>query len=148
LPDSQSYCPNTAANTTWEARLRTLGNAFGAGLRGKAGERWDLSADLQYFRDRAEQKINALSPGAAPADVLPNIKYDRITLRLFGTYTLDKTSKIRLTAIYDHFKTDDWTWTNYVYGNGATPSSDGTTVRQDPTQNVGFLGLSYIYTFR
>ena len=149
IPTSQSYCPNTAANTTWDARLRTVGDAFGVGLRGKAGDRWDLGADLQYFRDRSEQLVTVLSPGAAPADSFPDIHYDRITLRMFGTYKIDKSSSLRLQFIHDHFKTDDWTWTNYVYGNGTTPAAtDGTTVRQVPIQNVDFIGFSYLYKFQ
>ena len=88
-------------------------------------------------------------PGAAPADTFPNINYDRFTLKLYGNYRMDKTSTLRLSFIHDRFKTDDWTWTTFVYGNGANPAlTDGTTVRQQPTQNVSFIGLSYLYSFR
>ena len=149
LPDSNSFCPNTAANENWDARLRTLGDGMGFGIRGKPSEKWDIGADLQYFRDRVEQRINVTSPGAAPADSFPNINYDRFTLKLYGNYRMDKTSTIRLTWIHDRFKTDDWTWTNFVYGSGANPATtDGTTVRQQPTQNVSFIGVSYLYSFR
>ncbi|MGH8764946.1 MAG: MtrB/PioB family decaheme-associated outer membrane protein [Burkholderiales bacterium] len=149
LADSQSYCPNTAANESWDGRLRTLGDAVGFGLRGKPNDHWELGANLQYYRDRSEQRINVLSPGAAAADSFPNSNQDRFTLNLYSNYKIDKSSKIRLSFIHDRFKTDDWTWTSFVYGSGANPAAtDGTTISQQPVQNVSFIGLSYLYSFR
>jgi len=149
IPTSSTFCPNTAANETWQADLRDIGDAYGVGLRGKASAALDLGADLQYFRDRAHEAVTVLSPGAAAAPAIPVIHTSRITLRLTGRYALDKVSGIRVMYTRDHFKTDDWTWSTYVYGQTPNPSAtDGTTLRQAPTQNVDFIGVSYYYGFR
>ena len=37
--------------------------------------------------------------------------------------------------IHDQYKTDDWTWQNWVY-------NDGTTITQDPNQKVDFFGVA------
>jgi hypothetical protein len=42
---------------------------------------------------------------------------------------------------FDQYRTDDWTWANWVY-------TDGTTVTQDPNQKVHFIGVSYYYRFQ
>ena len=48
---------------------------------------------------------------------------------------------MRVQYIYDRFKTDDFTWTNWVY-------TDGTRVLQNATQTVHFIGVSGYYEFR
>jgi len=47
----------------------------------------------------------------------------------------------RFNYIYNHFKTNDWTWNTFTYG-------DGTTVTQNPNQVVNFFGVSYYLTWQ
>lgn len=133
-------CPNTAASPLWEANLRNLSDAIGLGLKGKPSGVLEIGADLQYSKERNEFRQTAAVP-AAIGTPLPDVHYDRTTLRLYGKYALQKNAGLRLQYVYDRFKTDDFTWTTWVY-------TDGTTVRQDPLQRVHFIGASYYYEFR
>ena len=66
---------------------------------------------------------------------------------LKGSYALNKASGVRLMYVYDRFKTDDWYWT--VYPAGTTYAyADGTSVTEDPDQEVHFIGVSYYHRFR
>lgn len=138
-------CPNLAADPIWEARLRNAGTAFGLGLRGKAGPRIELETELSHAKDRGEfDQIPQV--GTLPVAPIPDVTYKVTTFKLKGSYALTKVSGLRLQYVYDRFKTDDWYWT--VFPAGTTFAyGDGTTVRQDPDQEVHFVGVSYYYRF-
>lgn len=131
-------CANVALQALWEARLRNVGTAYGIGLRGKAGSRIELESELSHAKDRGEFLQLAT---AAVAPTIPDVNYKVTTFKLRGSYALTKTSGLRLQYVYDRFKTDDWYWTNFTYG-------DGTTVTQDPDQEVHFVGVAYYYRFQ
>lgn len=131
-------CANSAAQPLWEAKLRNLGTAVGLGLRGKVSPSIELEADVSHTKDRGEFLQTAT---AVVAPTVPDVNYKVTTLRLRGSYALTKASSVRLQYIYDHFKTDDWYWTSFTYG-------DGTTVTQDPDQEVHFIGVAYQYRFQ
>lgn len=133
-------CPNTAASPLWEANLRNLSGALGLGLKGKPSGVLEIGADLQFSKERNEYRQTASVPPALGTP-LPDVHYDRTTLRLHGKYALQKNAGLRLQYVFDRFKTDDFTWTSWAY-------TDGTTVRQDPVQRVHFIGVSYYYEFR
>lgn len=123
--------------TTWQAQLSSVGNALGFGVRGKASSRIQIGADLQYQKDVNKYGVTSLSPATGS---LPDI-YNKLTsLKLFGIYALQKNSSIRLDYVFDHRKSDDWTYQNWTY-------ADGTTVSQNSNQKVQFIGISYIYKF-
>jgi Putative outer membrane beta-barrel porin, MtrB/PioB len=67
------------------------------------------------------------------------------SLKLYGTYALNRQSGVRLDDIYDQYKTDDWTWSRWSYTDAAP---GGTTVTQDPNQKVNFVGVSYYDRFQ
>jgi len=52
-----------------------------------------------------------------------------------------KNTGVRLDYIFDRFKTDDWTWPTWTF-------ADGTTLTQNPSQKINFLGVSYYYKFQ
>jgi MtrB/PioB family decaheme-associated outer membrane protein len=119
---------------TWQANLRNKGQAVGLGVRGKPTGALEVGADVQYGRDSNAYNLNAVLP---PAALLPEINTNRTTMRLHGQYTIQKNLSVRLDLVYDRFKTNDWTWTNWVY-------SDGTTAT-NPNTSSTFLGISLIY---
>ena len=119
---------------TWRANLRNKGQAYGLGVRGKPTGVLDVGADLQYGKDSNDYNLNAVLP---PAALLPDIDTKRTTVRLYGQYAMQKNLSVRLDVIHDRFKTNDWTWTNWVY-------NDGSTARNPNTQST-FLGVSVIY---
>jgi len=130
----------TAANgaviplQNWEAQLRNKGEAFGLGVRGRINEKINLGADLQYANDSNVYNLNAVIPASA---LLPEINTRRTTLRLFGEYTLQKNLSLRLDLIHDQFKTNDWTWSGFVY-------TDGTTAI-NPNTSSTLVGFSVVY---
>lgn len=139
-------CPNTAADPIWDARLRNLGTAFGLGLRGKASSRISLEAEFSHAKDRGEFEQVA-RVGALPAVPVPDVTYKVTTFKLRGSYALNKSSGVRLMYLYDRIKTDDWYWT--VFPAGTTYAyADGTTVTQNPDEEVHFIGVSYYYRFQ
>jgi hypothetical protein len=133
-------CPNTGANPIWQANLRTVGNAIGAGVNGKPTGKVELQATFQLSNDRGEFNNGPAPTGVAPpVTLVPDTKYNHSVTRLTGKYALEKKSGVRLTWIHDRFSTNDWTW-GYTY-------ADGTTVQPNSQQTVNFFGASYYYNF-
>ena len=108
-------------------------------MRGKPAGKVEIGADLSYSDIRDEYQQQTLV--GAPVSSLPNINTTLTRLNLFGRYALQKTSGVRLDYIYDRYKTDDWTWSNWMY-------ADGTRITQDPDQTVNFFGVSYYYRWQ
>jgi hypothetical protein len=123
----------------------TRGSSQTAGLavKGKIGSKVDVGADFLTSRDRSTftNQVNGVS---LAANYLPDINYTVDRVKLFGNYSLDKSSDIRFDAIYQHYHTDDWQW-----GYNGIPFlfSDNTTISQPMTQNFGFVSARYIYKF-
>jgi len=129
----------------WDAKLDTSGAAVGLGLRGTPRDDVKVGVDLKYAYDRNEQDI-VDRDGADTLDTLPDIHYKLWSLRLFSDYAVDPNSTVRLDVVYEQRKTNDWTWQEL---NGDPwDYSDGTTVIQDPNENVVFVGVSYRYVWR
>jgi hypothetical protein len=82
---------------------------------------------------------------AVPAGGLPDVVYKRTELRLFGTYGWTERSTIRFDAGYQRLTYEDW---GFAYGGTPFLYSDNTTIYIKPSQNVGYLGLSYIYSWK
>jgi len=129
-----------AGATTWGANIKNDSDTFGLGMHGKPMTRLEIGADLQYSRIADKFALFNISgpPTAAP---LPDINTRITTLKLFAKYALRKNMGVRFDYIHDRFKTDDWTWTNFVY-------SDGTQVIQNPNQIVNFFGMSVYYSWQ
>jgi MtrB/PioB family decaheme-associated outer membrane protein len=124
----------------------------GIGFNGKAGEKLKLGGLLSYISNE-DKYAQTLGADAAPGSVqllavtggLPDILYRRTELRLYGTYALGERSALRVDAAYQRLTYDDWA---FAYGGTPFLYSDNTTVYLQPDQNVGYLGFSYIYSFR
>ena len=73
---------------------------------------------------------------------LPDIVFRQTTLKLFGKYTLDKQSAVRLEIGHQRSTWTDWAWnyngTPFVY-------SDGTIINRRQVQKVSFLAVRYTY---
>jgi MtrB/PioB family decaheme-associated outer membrane protein len=129
----------TTPTNPWASSLLNNAWAYGLGVRGKPSARWDIGIDLSHSDIVDAYRQWALAgPAVAP---LPDVFTRQSTARLFGIYALDKNSSIRFDYVYDRFSTNDWTWASWTY-------SDGTFLSQKPTQNVNFIGVTYIYRFR
>ncbi len=129
----------TSAGQLWAAALRSLGESFGLGLRGKPYARLEIGADLSHSDIDDEYRQQAIT--GAPITSLPDVNTQLTRVNLYAKYGLQKNSGVRLDYVYDRVKTDDWTWTTWTY-------TDGTTLTQAPVQKVNFLGVSYYYRFQ
>ena len=141
---TRNTCEATNAQPVWGADLKNISDAFGLGLVAKVTAKIDLTADLAYSKVKDEMGLESIAPTNSTAvTVLPDTNTKITTLKLAANYALQRNSAVRLTYVYDKYETDDWTWAYWNY----TPAEGGTTVRQDPKQEVSFLGLSYYYRF-
>jgi MtrB/PioB family decaheme-associated outer membrane protein len=124
----------------------------GIGFNGKPSEKLTLGGLLSYISNE-DKYAQTLGPTAAPGSPqllavtggLPDVLYRRTELRLYGTYALRERSTLRVDAAYQRLTYDDW---GFAYGGTPFLYSDNTTVYLQPDQNVGYLGVSYIYSFR
>jgi MtrB/PioB family decaheme-associated outer membrane protein len=132
-------CPAAGANPVWQATLKNLSNNLGLGMRGKPAGRLEVGADLSYSDIKDEYQQEALVGN--PIASLPDISTKLTRINLFGKYALQKNSGVRLDYIYDRYKTDDWTWSTWMY-------ADGTRITQDPNQTVNFFGVTYYYRWQ
>lgn len=126
--------------------------AFGLGVAGKPGEKLEVGGGLSFINDKNVYD-QSLDPGAslntalllAATGGLPEIVFRRTELRLFGRYALSRASALRLDGIHQRTKFDDW---SYGYNGVPFTYSDNTTLTLQPQQNVTFVGVTYIYSWR
>ena len=150
-------------STGYVADLRNRSEAFGVSLAGQATTRLQVGANFTYVNDinkygaaaatgTAGDRLTGLTgtqPSAtnlAQAAVgLPDVVFRKTIISLYGQYTLDNRSDIRLDLAHQKAKYDDWVW-----GIPGAPFvfSDNTTVKQQIDQTVSFVGVTYIYKFR
>lgn len=143
----QASAPNTLAtagattpiSNIWAASLSSKTNAVGIGMRGKISARFSVGADLSH--SDIVDKYQQYAIGTITVASLPNVSTKLTSVKLHGHYSLDKRSTLRVDYVYDRYKSNDWTWSNFTY-------LDGTQLTQSPSQSVNFIGVSYIYKFR
>ena len=124
----------------------------GVGFNGKIDAKWQVGGTLSYMSnvDKYEQTLVANpAPGSAEllgaAGGLPDIAFRRTDFRLFGNYAMSERSALRLDAVYQRYYYNDWAF-NY----SGTPFlySDNTTLYLQPSQSVGYLGVTYTYAWK
>jgi len=124
----------------------------GIGVNGKVSEKLKLGGLLSYINntDTYSQGLDA-NPAPGNAELLavsgglPDVVYRRTEFRLFGNYELSARSSLRFDAAYQRLTYEDW---GFAYGGTPFLYSDNTTVYLQPDQNVGYLGVSYIYAWK
>ena len=143
---NSNVCTANDARPVWNSELKNVSNSFGIGLRAKPMAKLDIGFDVVQSKVRDEITTSSIDPAVSSAIMpLNDINTKVTTFRLFGKYALDKQSGVRVEYVHDRYKSDDWTWSDWTY----TSSADGgTTVLQDGTQNVDFVGVAYYYRFQ
>ncbi len=123
-------------------------NTLGVGFTGKPAARWEVGGTLAFIDDRNayNQTLEATADAGSAALLtatggLPDITFRQTSLRLFGKYTLDKQSSLRFDFIHQRSRWSDWAWS---YNGTPFLYSDGSTVNGRMTQNVSFVGVTFI----
>jgi hypothetical protein len=151
----------TQGNAGYIGDIYDRNTAWGLGLSGKPTGVWEVGANLSYIRDENHYNLGVdptpafsttttaatVGSARAQADIgLPDVTFRETRLNLYGKYTIDKHSEVRLDLIHAITKLDEWTWGGqnglpfFTYG-------DNTTITLNPDQHVTFIGLRYIYRF-
>jgi MtrB/PioB family decaheme-associated outer membrane protein len=121
--------------------------SLGVGVTGKVSGKVDVGGNLSWLNDRSSyaQTLDATADLGSAALLaatggLPDITFRQTQLKLFGRYTIDKQSAVRLQFMHWRTHWNDWAWnangTPFVY-------SDGTTVNSRNSQSVSFVGVTY-----
>ena len=134
-----------AAIIDYDNRSTTLG----LGFTGKPMAKLEVGGSFAFIDDRNvyNQTLDATA-GAGSAALLaatgglPDIVFRQSSLKLFGKYTLDKQSAVKLEFTHLRSRWSDWAW-----GSNGTPFvfSDGTTLNSRLVQKVSFIGVTYIH---
>ncbi len=126
---------------------KNLGVNFG--VTGKVSSTFNVGGGLSFMNDRSvyAQTLDAATTAdsialLAASGGLPDVVYRQTALKLFGKYTLDKVSSVRVDLVHQRASMNDWAW---AYEGVPFTFSDGSTVVQKPTQSVSFIGVSYSY---
>lgn len=133
-----NHSNGTAPN--YRAELENTNTAIGIGVRGKPSGKLDFGGDLSYLNDK-----NHYGQLQAATTALPDVIFHQTTLKLFGKYALEKNADVRVDFIQQHTRLNEWTWEN---GGQSFRYSDNTTVSMKQSQNVAFIGATYIYKLK
>ena len=147
-------------NLGYMADLKNTNTAVGLGLQGKISSKLEVAADLSYSDDLNRYGL-AVDQGVAPLTAanlttlanntaqaaigLPDVRYRLAQLKLSGKYALQKNSALQVELVHQRSTLREWTW-----GFDGVPFaySDGTTVSQQPRQQVTAIGLRDVYTWQ
>ena len=121
----------------YQADLENTNTSVGFGVIGKPTGKLDVGGNLSYMNDRNHYN----QTGGA----LPDVTYRVSSLKLFGKYSLEKNSDVRVDFLHQNATLDEWTWGS---SGQAFAYSDNSTVSMQPNQSVTYIGASYIYKFR
>jgi MtrB/PioB family decaheme-associated outer membrane protein len=121
----------------------------GVGFTGKPISKLEVGGNLSFASDTSvySQTVETFA-GADSAALLaatgglPNVVFRQTSLSLFGKYALSKRSAVRVNLVHQRSSFNDWAW---GYNGVPFTYSDGTTVAQNATQRVNFVGITYIY---
>jgi len=143
---------NAGHSTGYDATLRDTADSLGIGLVGKPSARFQVGGDLTYLNDllKYQQTLDPLGSATNAAFLaqqggLPDVTYRLLRLKVFGQYSLDKSSSIRVDLIHQRTLFNEWT---YNYNGVPFTYSDNTTLNAQQNQAVTFVGASYIYKFQ
>jgi hypothetical protein len=117
--------------------------AMGLGIVGTLKAGLEVGGEVSYLEDK--QSYNLSTTTATAVSNLPDNSYRATLLKFYGKVALDKKSDLRFDLIQQWARYNDWNW---GYNGVPFTYSDNSTVFLQPTQNVTFVGVRYIYRFR
>ena len=99
--------------------------------------KYDMTPDVQATATAISQ--------IQQRDHVPDVKYELFRLKLWGDYSFDKASSVRLDYVYNRTFFNEWT-----YGYAGVPFlyTDNTTLSAKQTQSVNLFMARYVYKFQ
>lgn len=160
---SADFKLNSCDNWGYDRKDKT--DTLGLNVKQKqlAGGKLDLVGDAIFARSRSDNSTwggtwvnnpaavaNAPAGTVAaffiPATPMPTVTTDTVTLKLSGSYKLNKTSAIKLGYSYNYLKVVDYTYNDkQIVGGGL--SGVLPTNEKVPSYTVHTIGASYVYSF-
>jgi hypothetical protein len=160
LSQSRQALHVAQGNLGYIATLDNTDTTMGLGVQGKVSGKVGVGMDVSYTDDRNGYAF-AVDQGVAPLSAanlttianntaqaaigLPEVRYRVATMKLFGTYALQKDSAVRVDLVHQESSLREWTW---EYAGTPFAYSDGTTVSQQARQRVTVLAVRYIYRWQ
>lgn len=143
----------TAPTDIWTNQLKQDSYAIGLNTRhgGLMGGKLELMGDVSYSFNTSHYSTQVpYDPGCGNPDNLscgdtPDINNSLLTLKLNGTYQVNKNGKVALGYIYQLLDSNDYYYNAYQYG--FTPNIVMPTNEQAPNYSEHLVFLSYIYEF-
>lgn len=131
--------PTATAN--WVANIDDEADTFGFGTKGHLTGKLDVGFNFDWTMSHTDYKQTTASPQ------LPSIENRISRATLYGTYTVDKRSTVRVDLIREDWETDDWSWA-FRNGTSFSYATEGTRVINERGQAATFAGVRYIYKFQ
>ncbi len=127
------------------AELEEANTTTGLGLTFNPSGKLAMGADWSFIQDSNRYKQSMATGAPIVGGGLPDITYRMSSMKLFGKYTLQKNTTLRVDVLRQIVSFNEWGW-----GFTGTPFtySDNTTVSMNPNQNMTFIGASFVYHFR
>ncbi|MDP1644012.1 MAG: MtrB/PioB family decaheme-associated outer membrane protein [Thiobacillus sp.] len=151
--EATSYALLVAPANIWTNQLEEDGNAIGLNTKHKLmGGKLEIVGDVSYSLDKSHYSTqvpyvaNCGTPAVLTCGSTPDIKNELITLKLTGTYALDKSAKVGVGYLYQQLNSNDYYYNAYQYGY--TPNRVMPTNEQAPSYEVHVVAVSYIYNFK
>ncbi len=149
------------AGSTWNNTLKDNETTFGLGAKqgGLLANKLTLAEDLTYSVGKTgyDTELNysgtTLTPnfwtcsstGLLSCGSTPDIKNETLSLKINGTYQLDKASKVAVGYMFQRLKSTDYYYN--FYQNGYTGTGNLPTNEQAPSYSINVIAASYIYSF-
>jgi hypothetical protein len=149
-----TYAGLVAPTNIWMNQLTEDGNDLGLTTKHRLmGGKLELTGDLSYSFDKSRYSTQ-IPYQAATCGVnttltcgdLPDIKARLLSLKLTGTYSLDKNSKISIGYRYQQLKSEDYSYNAFQYGFSSLRLMPTNQVAPNYSENV--IAASYIYNFK
>lgn len=135
-------------HSTYMADLNNLNESAALTIEGKVGSKLEIGGTLSYLNDRnkyAFATLNTTAPILAQLAIgLPDASFRQSGLNLYAKYALRKNADLRFDLVHNRVRFVEWTW---GYNGVPFAYADNTTVTMQDTQNVTYLGISYVYKF-
>jgi MtrB/PioB family decaheme-associated outer membrane protein len=142
---------NMARAGDFELRMTDTSTTAGVGFTGTPLGNLKVGGDLLAMRDVLRYGLTPQSAAVATvlnlSGGLPDVKYTLLRLNLYGEYTINKSSSVRLDFIHHRTFFNEWTYDGI---NNGFPFlfSDNTTISAQQRQSVNFIGARYVHRFQ